>query len=44
MEIILSIFLIIGLGLFAFITSILVQHKEEIWETIVFEEEKEDEL
>lgn len=44
MEIILSILLIIVMSLFAFITFVLVQHKEEIWETIVFEEEKEDDL
>ena len=36
--IILVIFFTILLGIVAFITFVLAQHKEEIWETIEFEE------
>lgn len=44
MAIILSTLITLVMGLFAFITYVLVQHKEEIWKTIVFEEDKEEDL
>lgn len=36
MDVILSILVLIGTGLFAFITSILVNYKDKIWEHIDF--------
>lgn len=38
MNYILGILITFVMGLFAFITSVLAYHKEEIWETIIFEE------
>lgn len=38
MKIILAILLIIVMLLLAIITSVLVEHKEEIWECIEFDE------
>lgn len=43
MKDILAIVLVVAMLLFAIITSILVAHKEELWECIVFEEENKDE-
>lgn len=40
MEYILAIVLVIVMLLFAIITSILAEHKEEIWECIEFKERK----
>lgn len=39
MKDILAIVLVVAMLLFAIITSILTEHKEELWECIVFEEE-----
>ena len=40
MKYILAIVLVIVMLLFAIITSILANHKEEIWECIVFKDKK----
>lgn len=37
MNILFSLLILIGMGLFAFITFILAQHKEEIWDSFEFE-------
>ena len=40
MNTILSILLVLAIGTFAFITFILAEHKEEIWEEIEFKEDE----
>ena len=40
MKYILAIILVVIMFLFAIITSILADHKEEIWECIVFKDKK----
>lgn len=42
MKIILAILLIIVMLLLAIITSVLVEHKEEIWKCIEFKEENDN--
>lgn len=41
MDIIISLFITMIIGIFAFITFILAQHKDEILETIVFKDDLE---
>lgn len=43
MKYILAIVLVIVMLLFAIITSILAEYKEEIWDCIIFEEEDKNE-
>ena len=43
MDIIISLFITMIIGIFAFITFILAQHKDEILETIVFKDNLESE-
>lgn len=38
MDVIISVLVLIGTGLFAFITFILAEHKEEIWNHIEFKD------